>query len=178
MKKDKKKLLRTIRIYLREETGKLLVGQSSIYKELQSRGYDKGSCMKTLYSFFNEHLNGLKPTTSNKTTFEYKVFDLEGELVSKITCDKKPFAYKDYKTQAKLFYKSADWRKLRYEVLKEQEGRCQLCGRTSKDGVIMHCDHIEPLSKNWSRRLDKSNIQVLCEDCNLGKSNTDSIDWR
>lgn len=25
---------------------------------------------------------------------------------------------------------------------------------------------------------EKDNLQVLCEDCNIGKSNTDSIDWR
>lgn len=76
------------------------------------------------------------------------------------------------------FYQSPEWRKLRYEVLREQGGRCQLCGRSSKDGVVLHVDHIIPLSKDWSKRLDKNNLQVLCEDCNLGKSNTDSIDWR
>jgi 5-methylcytosine-specific restriction endonuclease McrA len=26
--------------------------------------------------------------------------------------------------------------------------------------------------------LTLSNLQVLCEDCNLGKSNTDATDWR
>lgn len=76
------------------------------------------------------------------------------------------------------FYQSPEWRKLRYEVLREQGGRCQLCGRSAKDGVVLHIDHITPLSKDWSKRLDKNNLQVLCEDCNLGKSNTDSIDWR
>jgi hypothetical protein len=76
------------------------------------------------------------------------------------------------------FYKSPEWRKVRYEVLREQKGKCQCCGRSAKDGVILHVDHIVPLSKDWSKRLDKNNLQVLCEDCNLGKSNTDSIDWR
>lgn len=33
-------------------------------------------------------------------------------------------------------------------------------------------------SLDWSKRFDKNNLQVLCEDCNLGKSNGDSIDWR
>jgi 5-methylcytosine-specific restriction endonuclease McrA len=42
----------------------------------------------------------------------------------------------------------------------------------------MHVDHIEPLSKNWDRRLDPTNVQIMCDDCNLGKGNRDSIDWR
>lgn len=78
----------------------------------------------------------------------------------------------------KAFYQSIEWRKVRYEVLREQKGKCQCCGRSAKDGVVLNVDHIIPLSKDWSKRLDKDNLQVLCEDCNLGKSNTDSIDWR
>lgn len=84
----------------------------------------------------------------------------------------------DYSFIKKKFYASPEWRSLRYEVLKEQGARCCLCGRTAKDGVVLHVDHIIPLSKDWSRRLDKDNLQVLCEDCNLGKSNKDCIDWR
>lgn len=80
--------------------------------------------------------------------------------------------------KAEALYKSPQWRALRYEVLREQNGCCQLCGRKRKDGVILHVDHIIPLSKDWSKRLDKKNLQVLCEECNLGKSNTDEIDWR
>lgn len=83
-----------------------------------------------------------------------------------------------YLNLANSFYNSPEWRKIRYEVLREQGGRCQCCGRSAKDGIILHVDHIVPLSKDWSKRLDKNNLQVLCEDCNLGKSNTDSIDWR
>lgn len=83
-----------------------------------------------------------------------------------------------YLNLANAFYNSPEWRKIRYEILREQGGRCQCCGRSAKDGVILHVDHIVPLSKDWSKRLDKNNLQVLCEDCNLGKSNTDDIDWR
>lgn len=85
---------------------------------------------------------------------------------------------RNYPTMAQRLYDSPEWRSLRYEVLKEHGGRCCLCGRTAKDGVKIHVDHIVPLSKDWSKRLDKNNLQVLCEDCNLGKSNKDCIDWR
>lgn len=84
----------------------------------------------------------------------------------------------EYRQKENEFYRSAEWRFLRYQVLKENGGHCCLCGRSAKHGVVLHVDHIIPLSKDWSKRLDKDNLQVLCEDCNIGKSNKDMIDWR
>lgn len=75
-------------------------------------------------------------------------------------------------------YASTEWKARRYEAFMRGGGRCALCGRGRIDGVVMHVDHIVPLSVNWSRRLDPSNLQILCEDCNEGKSNRDSTDWR
>lgn len=77
------------------------------------------------------------------------------------------------------FYRSRAWKALRYSALRanrEKHGRltCEACGST--DGPF-HGDHRVPLSKDWSRRLDPSNIQIMCEACNMGKGNTDSIDW-
>lgn len=86
--------------------------------------------------------------------------------------------------RAKRFYASASWRRVRYQALsanaKRNGGvcRCELCGRGRPDGAVLHCDHIEPLSKNWSRRLDPTNVQVFCAGCNLGKSNRDATDFR
>lgn len=79
---------------------------------------------------------------------------------------------------AQSLYNSDEWRRLRYAVLRKQNGRCQLCGKSRRDGAVLHVDHIVPLSVDWSKRLDINNLQVLCSDCNLGKSNTDTIDWR
>ena len=89
-----------------------------------------------------------------------------------------------YADRAKRFRASAEWRKLRYTALaanaKRHGGtaRCELCGRSRRDGAILHADHIEPLSRNWSRRLDPTNIQIMCDTCNLGKSNRDDADFR
>jgi 5-methylcytosine-specific restriction endonuclease McrA len=83
------------------------------------------------------------------------------------------------KEKAKNFYQSQEWRILRVQIIEEQFGECQMCGRSyKKNGVTIHVDHIVPLSIDWSRRLDKSNLQLLCEDCNMGKSNHYSTDWR
>jgi 5-methylcytosine-specific restriction endonuclease McrA len=82
------------------------------------------------------------------------------------------------KGRSQRFYASFPWRKLRYKVLSENDGRCQACGRSAKDGITLNVDHIEPLSKAWERRLDRTNLQVLCADCNHGKLNYEAKDWR
>ena len=67
----------------------------------------------------------------------------------------------------------------RYKALRHSDGRCQLCGRSKRaDGVILHVDHIKPRSRFPELALDVANLQVLCEDCNLGKGNSDTVDWR
>lgn len=76
------------------------------------------------------------------------------------------------------FYESREWRELRYKALVLHGATCQCCGTSRKDGARLHVDHIKPRSKFPKLQLDLSNLQVLCEDCNLGKSNKDSTDWR
>lgn len=73
------------------------------------------------------------------------------------------------------FYDSDKWRDLRYRVLKKHGRKCMVCFRTN---IELHVDHIKPISKYPELSLEQSNLQVLCRDCNLGKSNKDEIDWR
>ena len=75
----------------------------------------------------------------------------------------------------KEFYRTREWRDVRYKALVRFGKKCQACGETS--GYI-HVDHILPRSKHPDRELDIENLQVLCEACNIGKSNTDTTDWR
>ncbi len=80
---------------------------------------------------------------------------------------------------SKEFYASAEWRALRFAVLKMANGRCNLCGRSTREhGVVLHVDHIKPRSIYPELELSLSNLQILCEDCNLGKGNRDDTDWR
>lgn len=76
------------------------------------------------------------------------------------------------------FYASEEWRRLRFKVLKTANGVCMLCGRGRPHGVVLHVDHIKPRSKHPELELIFENLQVLCEDCNLGKGNRDDTDWR
>jgi len=73
------------------------------------------------------------------------------------------------KTQ-KNFYRTKAWRELRFAVLMSSNGKCRVCGANSETGVKMHVDHIKPRSLYPELALEPSNLQVLCEDCNLGKA--------
>lgn len=79
---------------------------------------------------------------------------------------------------SKEFFCSREWKELRYRVIQTYGARCQCCGATAGDGVQIHVDHIKPRSKFPNLELVFSNLQVLCEPCNVGKSNTDQTDWR
>jgi hypothetical protein len=56
----------------------------------------------------------------------------------------------------------------RFEILKRDGFRCQLCGASSEDKKRLHVDHKVPLAKGGSNEDD--NLWTLCERCNLGKS--------
>ena len=55
--------------------------------------------------------------------------------------------------------------KVRNEVWGRDEGKCVICG--SQDNL--HFDHIIPLSRGGG--YTSKNIQILCSNCNLKKSN-------
>lgn len=73
------------------------------------------------------------------------------------------------------FYESRQWQDLRYLVIKKHGRKCHACGETKKQ---IHVDHIKPRSKFPDLELVENNLQILCIDCNIGKSNIDETDWR
>ena len=76
------------------------------------------------------------------------------------------------------FLESYEWRKLRYRALLKEGKRCQCCGRSPKDGIILHVDHIKPRKKYPQLALSIENLQILCHECNHGKGNWDETDHR
>lgn len=95
--------------------------------------------------------------------------------IKELNIDKDP-SYSSIK--ARNFYHSEEWQMLRYKALQEANGKCCLCGRSAKDGVILNVDHIVPLSVCWGLRNRLENLQVLCKDCNMGKLNKDITSWK
>ena len=56
--------------------------------------------------------------------------------------------------------------KRRYLVIKRDLYTCKVCNRT---GVPLEVDHIVPVSRGGSDRME--NLRTLCQDCNRGKGN-------
>ncbi len=73
------------------------------------------------------------------------------------------------------FYNSREWKELRYKAIRTYGRVCMACGQTNG---VMHVDHIKPRSMYPELQLDFSNLQILCADCNLGKSNKFEDDFR
>lgn len=82
------------------------------------------------------------------------------------------------KTPSQEFYAGKAWQALRYQVISERGNKCECCGATPEHGVRLDVDHIKPRSKYPELALEKSNLQVLCQPCNMGKSNRHEDDWR
>lgn len=83
------------------------------------------------------------------------------------------------RVKALEFLRSWQWRTLRYEVLLKHGRRCMCCGATPDDGMtVLHVDHIKPRNTHPELALEPSNLQVLCEVCNMGKGAWDDTDFR
>lgn len=75
------------------------------------------------------------------------------------------------------FGRTMQWRQVRYLALRNSGG-CNCCGARAEDGVQLHVDHIKPRSQFPELALSLDNLQVLCDDCNIGKGSWDYTDWR
>ena len=58
---------------------------------------------------------------------------------------------------------------VRSKVLARDRYRCRHCGISVDLGAVLHVDHVIPISRGGTS--DLINLQTLCQDCNLGKSN-------
>lgn len=75
------------------------------------------------------------------------------------------------------FYSTPEWQRLRMWALRRYGFQCMACGNKPPN-VVIHVDHIKPRSKCPHLELDPNNLQVLCADCNFGKSNIFQDDFR
>jgi len=195
MRNRKKRLEKTLRKlekkriavinWLMEEN--VIVDTEGDYRKVLELSYEKlgwGFRMKrgsvsgfhARYSRVLLAINGQEHMTiSLPQTEKYLVKNLKG-LKSK----KRKFKHLSLPEEAriKLFYESLAWRRLRYKTLKKHGRRCQCCGAEPDDGVRINVDHILPIKKFWHLRLDPDNLQVLCGECNHGKGNVFTDDWR
>lgn len=79
---------------------------------------------------------------------------------------------KDNKSTDEGFYNSWEWKKARYAAIIMHGRRCMCCGWSPTSGGDGHLvvDHIKALKLRPDLALDVSNLQILCNDCNMGKA--------
>lgn len=102
--------------------------------------------------------------------------DMILEEMKKIKEDKKASKEEEIARKKRLaemeYERSLMSAKLRYDVLKRDNYRCVVCGASASDGVTqLHVDHIIPIAKGG--KTEMSNLQTLCQRCNLGKGTSD-----
>jgi hypothetical protein len=73
------------------------------------------------------------------------------------------------------FYQTSDWLWIRKKILRLYGRECMKCGAKNTE---LHIDHIKPRSLRIDLQLSPSNLQVLCLECNMEKSNKNSDDYR
>jgi 5-methylcytosine-specific restriction protein A len=81
---------------------------------------------------------------------------------------KKPFEGAN-SNNFKQFYNSTAWKKIRKAVL-WQEPLCRMCDDKNETTAATEVDHIVPLTEDWSKRLDRANLQALCSRCHQAKT--------
>lgn len=107
-------------------------------------------CCTTYFNHFGSWKNALNEFVKYKNNG--KLVELKGEI--------------NIKEKRRNFNNS-----LRYDIMKRDNFRCCLCGRSpATDTTIeLEIDHIKSI-KNGGKNTE-DNLQTLCRECNIGKAN-------
>ena len=79
------------------------------------------------------------------------------------------------------FLRTPEWRRVRYDALRANDGRCELCGRNKHQlppGEYLTVDHVQSRKARPDLALEVTNLAVLCSADNAGKGNRYADDWR
>lgn len=101
---------------------------------------------------------------------EYSEQDMyETELAHDVREDGKDGRKGDPQVSQTPLSRHISWR-IRFLVMRRDDFKCQFCGNSPAltTGLVLHVDHIHPWSKGGPTKID--NLQTLCEQCNIGKS--------
>jgi 5-methylcytosine-specific restriction endonuclease McrA len=72
------------------------------------------------------------------------------------------------------FLQTPQWRRVRYDALRANDGRCELCGRNKHQllpGEHLNVDHIRSRKARPDLALEVTNLAALCSADNAGKGN-------
>lgn len=135
-------------------------------------------------TFTTAELDAMANESAKKTQARIRQAKRDVRRASDVPHNPTKGAFSPNPNNRKSFYQSWEWRKLRMQTLLRYGHRCQSCG-ANKDDITIYgapirlvVDHILPLGKNWEFRLDPDNVQVLCDECNMGKGDWLTMDFR
>lgn len=66
------------------------------------------------------------------------------------------------------WYKTAEWRELRWSVLVDALFTCARCGIVGQSSALV-ADHVTPHRGDRDLFFDRSNLQCLCKTCHDGE---------
>lgn len=146
--------------------------ECKLISKIEKSGLSKSKCIFCRNPFIDRGTKANKRSICSSGCRKKQRIKKKNEAVKIIKPAYRPLQSKD-------FYECDEWRRLRYKALRlhNASGRkgCCLCGSEKKP---YHVDHIKPRSKYPDLEWDLGNLQILCLECNLGKSNEFEDDWR
>lgn len=132
----------------------------------------EASAPKIAYNTYKQRFGGW--TNACKKFIEYKMGDLilADDFVLPEIDGMTP---RDIKVAYKPEFSRDVSLSIRLEVLSRDNFRCIYCGKSPATdlGTKLHIDHVIPFSKGGKSTSD--NLQTLCEECNLGKSDRNIV---
>jgi hypothetical protein len=154
-------LIKTASRYLRAVRGKgLSQGESPIKLAVR-------------YLYENRHAAAIAVAEKN---IDYLIKN-RAVMLEVIAANKHKFPKRTKRAQPE-FLETYEWRKVRMEALVKYGPKCMCCGATPATGAVIHVDHIKPRLTHPELALELDNLQILCHECNHGKGNWDTTDWR
>jgi len=68
-----------------------------------------------------------------------------------------------------LFFRTKEWRALRWRALHLYGRRCMSCGAVPADEARLTAAHVESRIARPDRAFDIANLRILCADCQVGR---------
>jgi hypothetical protein len=82
---------------------------------------------------------------------------------------------KEMLDERQQFYSSPEWKLLRVRVIREDGRTCTECKTRISNPEDITVDHIKPRSKYPKLALERSNLRVLCRQCNASKGDQELL---
>ena len=133
-----------------------LPGKGRVYKYFEMSDKPTAEDLNNLYAAFFDLCSQIAPIAPDVEFKKWNFGDSKpGFIVKRPTHDERIAMRKGLNGR------------LRVKILMRDKSTCQICGKTPKDNVTLHVDHILPVSRGGTN--EESNLRVLCHTCNTSK---------